>query len=141
MKGNSLSKAIFVSLLLHKNIIWRGLMIIFVHDAKKLYKCNICGANFARDESVQDEQKPLKCNICDSKFAQNCRNTKIEKPFSAMFVMLHLYQNIRWTATFNQFTEVRFPSFFSCGFTIMTLINPPEKKLAKCTSVQFMAPL
>ena len=32
--------------------------------------------------------------------------------------------------------EVRFASFLSCGFTTMAVINPPEKKLAKCTSVQ-----
>ena len=32
-------------------------------------------------------------------------------------------------------TEVRFASFLSGGFTTMTVINPPEKKLAKRTSV------
>ena len=32
-------------------------------------------------------------------------------------------------------TEVRFASFLSGGFTIMAVINPPERKLAKCTSV------
>ena len=35
-----------------------------------------------------------------------------------------------------QLTEVRFASFLSGGFTTMTVINPPEKKLAKRTSVQ-----
>ena len=32
-------------------------------------------------------------------------------------------------------TEVRFASFLSGGFTTMAVINQPEKKLAKCTSV------
>ena len=32
-------------------------------------------------------------------------------------------------------TEVRFASFLSGGFTTMAVINPPEKKLAKRTSV------
>ena len=36
--------------------------------------------------------------------------------------------------TVNQRTEVRFASFLSSGFT--TVINPPERKLAKHTSVQ-----
>jgi hypothetical protein len=35
-----------------------------------------------------------------------------------------------------QSTEVRFASFLSGGFTTMAVINPPEKKLAICTSVQ-----
>ena len=34
-----------------------------------------------------------------------------------------------------QCTEVSFASFLSGGFTTMTVINPLEKKLAKCTSV------
>ena len=34
-----------------------------------------------------------------------------------------------------QCTEVRFASFFSGGFTTMAVINPPENKLAKYTSV------
>ena len=36
-----------------------------------------------------------------------------------------------------QCTEVRFASFNSGGFTIMAVINPPERKLAKHTSVQY----
>jgi hypothetical protein len=35
-----------------------------------------------------------------------------------------------------QCTEVRFASLLSGGFTTMAVINPPEKKLAKLTSVQ-----
>ena len=36
-----------------------------------------------------------------------------------------------------QCTEVLFASILSGGFTNMTVINPPEKKLAKRTSVQW----
>jgi hypothetical protein len=32
-------------------------------------------------------------------------------------------------------TEVRFASFLSGGFTTMAVMNPPEKKLEKRTSV------
>ena len=38
-----------------------------------------------------------------------------------------------------QCTEVRFASFFSGGFTTMAVMNPPEKKLEKRTSVQWSA--
>ena len=41
----------------------------------------------------------------------------------------------------NQFTEVRFASLLSGGFTTMAVINPPEKKLANSTSVQCSAVL
>ena len=33
-------------------------------------------------------------------------------------------------------TEVRFASFFSGGLITAIVVNPPERKLAKCTSVQ-----
>ena len=36
---------------------------------------------------------------------------------------------------FPEYTEVRFASFLSGGFTTMAVINPPERKLAKRTSV------
>ena len=36
-----------------------------------------------------------------------------------------------------QSKEVRFSSFLSGGFTTMAVINPPESKLAKRTSVQW----
>ena len=36
------------------------------------------------------------------------------------------------------FTEVRFASFISGGFTIIAVINPPERKLAKHTSVHWL---
>ena len=32
-------------------------------------------------------------------------------------------------------TEVRFASFLSSGFTTKAVMNPPEKKVEKCTSV------
>ena len=35
-----------------------------------------------------------------------------------------------------QCTEVRFASFLSSGFIIAIVVNPPERKLAKYTSVQ-----
>ena len=35
-------------------------------------------------------------------------------------------------------TEVRFASFFSSGFITATEINPPERKLAKRTSVEWV---
>ena len=35
--------------------------------------------------------------------------------------------------------EVSFASFFASGFTTMAVMNPPEKKLEKCTSVQLAA--
>ena len=37
----------------------------------------------------------------------------------------------------DQRTEVPFASFLSVGFTAMAVINPPERKLAKRTSVQW----
>ena len=36
----------------------------------------------------------------------------------------------------SQYTEVRFACFLSSGFTNMAVINPPERQLAKWTSVQ-----
>ena len=38
---------------------------------------------------------------------------------------------------FEQCTEVRFASLLSGGFNTMAVINPPERKLAKRTSVHF----
>ena len=39
--------------------------------------------------------------------------------------------------TLNHCTEVRFASFLSGGFTTMAVINPPERKLIKRTSVHW----
>jgi hypothetical protein len=39
---------------------------------------------------------------------------------------------------FQQCTEVRFASFFSGGFITAIVVNPPEKRLTKCTSVQWV---
>ena len=36
------------------------------------------------------------------------------------------------------YTEVHFASLLSGGFTTMTVLNPQESKLAKCTSVYFI---
>ena len=39
---------------------------------------------------------------------------------------------------FNQCTEMHFVNFFSSGFITAIIVNPPERKLAKCTSVQWV---
>ena len=44
----------------------------------------------------------------------------------------------KWISNAMQCTEVRFASFLSGGFTIMAEINPPERKLAKRTSVHWI---
>ena len=41
------------------------------------------------------------------------------------------------TMQFSQCTEVYFTSFFSGRFVTTIVVNPPERKLAKCTSVQW----
>ena len=38
----------------------------------------------------------------------------------------------------SQCTDVRFASFFSGGFITAIVVNPPERKLAKRTSVQWV---
>ena len=35
-------------------------------------------------------------------------------------------------------TEMRFASFLYSGFITAIVVNPPERKLAKCTSVQLV---
>ena len=37
----------------------------------------------------------------------------------------------------SRFTEVRFTRFLSGGFITAIVVNPPERKLAKCTSVHW----
>ena len=39
----------------------------------------------------------------------------------------------------HQYTEVRLARFLSGGFTTMAVINPPESKVAKRTSVHAVA--
>ena len=49
-----------------------------------------------------------------------------------------LYRKSLTVANMSQFiqcTEVRLASFLSCEFTTMAVINSPERKVAKCTSV------
>ena len=46
--------------------------------------------------------------------------------------------NVPGSSSVAQCTEVRFASLFSGGFTIMAVINPPEKKQANRTSVQYL---
>ena len=43
---------------------------------------------------------------------------------------------LSYNVTTKQFTEVRFACFLSGGFITATIVNPPERKLAKGTSVQ-----
>ena len=44
--------------------------------------------------------------------------------------------NIQAASKPHKFTEVRFASFFSGGFITAIVVNLPERKLAKRTSVQ-----
>ena len=57
--------------------------------------------------------------------------------------MLNSWQffNFAKMALLNRFTEVRFASFLSGGFTTMSVMNPPEKKLEKRTSVRWLVGL
>ena len=45
---------------------------------------------------------------------------------------------IPYARHYNQRTEVRFTSFLSGEFITMAVINPPEKKLAERTFVQWL---
>ena len=54
--------------------------------------------------------------------------------------MLNLLISLYLAAIFKHCTEVRFATFLSGGFTTIAVINPPERKLAKRTSVQCMNP-
>jgi hypothetical protein len=49
------------------------------------------------------------------------------------------YRYLSRYTKYMQCTEVRFTSFLSGGFTTMTVILPPVRKLAKCTSVQWFS--
>ena len=42
-----------------------------------------------------------------------------------------------WCLTKVEYTDVRFVSFLSVGFTTMAVINPSDSKLAKCTYVHY----
>ena len=55
----------------------------------------------------------------------------LERIFLNIFFFSYTY-----LSTLNQCTEVRFASFFSDGFITDIVVNPPERRLAKCTSVQ-----
>ena len=45
---------------------------------------------------------------------------------------------MHYCAVLLQCTDVRFASFLSCVFTTMAVIIPPERKLSKRTSVQWL---
>ena len=49
---------------------------------------------------------------------------------------LHWHFFLQSTYVLVQCTEVRFASFISSGFITAIVVNPPEKKLTKRTSVQ-----
>ena len=52
--------------------------------------------------------------------------------------VLHVRKSKLALCTALQFTEVRFASFLYGGFTIMAVINQPERKLTKRISVQLL---
>ena len=68
---------------------------------------------------------------------------KRETYFSNMYVLVQYVPIILYTIHLENHTqegaphstEVQFVSFLSGGFTTMTVINPPERKLAKRISV------
>ena len=62
----------------------------------------------------------------------NTYHCRIEKPNQQVFCN----QNSPTVLTV-QWTEVRFTSFLSGGFITAIVVNPPERKLAKRTSVQW----
>ena len=53
---------------------------------------------------------------------------------------LEWFQNWLGLQTVPQCTEVRFASFLSGGFINVIVVNPPENKLTKLTSVQWRIP-
>jgi hypothetical protein len=64
--------------------------------------------------------------------------------FSGSFIISYHYENFILLQSSGFFvskecTEVRFASFLSGGMTTRAVINPPEKKLAKRTSVEWVA--
>ena len=52
-----------------------------------------------------------------------------------LLVIQGLFWNLEFDINSIHYTEVHFATFLSGGFTTMAVINPPERKLAKCTSV------
>ena len=58
------------------------------------------------------------------------------KPLMLLFCDVSLKRHLLIKRTIGQCTELRFANFLSGGFTTMAVINPPEKKLEKRTSLQ-----
>ena len=52
---------------------------------------------------------------------------------------LDLFESTVKSQAVHRSTELRYVSLLSGGFTTMAVINPPEKKLAKPTSVQWLS--
>ena len=67
--------------------------------------------------------------IFKSRHAQN--SGKLLALGSTLFIFL----KSRQTQNLHQCTEMRFASFLSGGFITAIVVNPPERKLAKRTSV------
>ena len=75
MKERSHSIAMIVGKLFLKNGL--NVHIKSVHEEKKPFKCDDCGAAFSRKsnlnrhiESVHERKKPFQCNICYASFSQ-----------------------------------------------------------------------
>ena len=65
--------------------------------------------------------------LCNVQTPNKLRNSFVIWKNKATFCIKNL--------KFNHFTEVRFASFLSGGFITAIVVNPPERKLAKHTSV------
>jgi hypothetical protein len=58
------------------------------------------------------------------------RNRKIDRASASQF------ERLRFCYRTSKCTEMRFASFLSSGFITAIVVKPPERKLAKRTSVQ-----
>ena len=67
---------------------------------------------------------------------------KLTKSSDIHIIFLQITINFNlWTRSHpNHCTEVRFSSFLSSGFNTAIVVNPPKRKLAKCTSVHCALP-
>ena len=58
--------------------------------------------------------------------------------FTALLMYITMINGQRNETVLTHCTEVCFAIFFSGGFITVTVVNPPEKKLANCTYVHFV---
>ena len=68
------------------------------------------------------------------RLAKKAAKVKVSESQKGFTLWLYLKKKIYLA----QCTELRFASFLSGGFTTMAVINPPERKLTKRTSVQYI---